>query len=130
MIITLHSEVYPIETVLQTCYLFIERAYFHVDLDAPGKKISVKISFKADGLKKASSKGFRDQFLEEMLHASLRYAINQRNQQLREYIVASALFSNSSSQAAGPSPETKLPQGPLNDPLGIAIPWEQRHGKS
>jgi His-Xaa-Ser system protein HxsD len=123
MIITLHSEVYPIETILQTCYQFIELAYFHIDLDASGKKISVNISFKTGGSKKVQIKEFRGRFLEELLHSSLRYAINKRNKKLREYIVGSALFSHVAQ-------ETKIPQGPLNDPLGIAIPWEQRNGKS
>ncbi len=136
MIITLHSEVYPIETVLQTCYQFIERAYFHIDPDESGKRVLVKISFKADGLKKTTAKEFRGKFLEELLHSSLRYAINQRNQKLREYIVGSALFSRDPSEAAvtfpqdvPPEKKAELPQGPLNDPLGIAIPWEQCNGK-
>ena len=122
MIITLHSEIYPVETILQTCYQFIERAYFHIDPDKSGKKILVKVSFKTNGLKKAGSKEFRAQFLEELLHSSLRYAINRRNQKLREYIVGSALFSHVEKAP-------KIPQGPLNDPLGIAIPWEQGHAK-
>jgi len=124
MIITLHSEVYPIETILQTCYQFIDRVYFYIDLDESGKKVLVKITFKADLPKKLTPKEFRGKFLEELLDCSLRHAINQRNQKLREYIVGSALFSHDPTQAAVTPPE-----GPLNDPLGIAVPWEQRHGK-
>ena len=96
----------------------------------------VKISFKAEGLKKITAKEFRGKFLEELLHSSLRYTINQRNQKLREYIVGSALFSHDPAEAAVTPPEdvflekeTELPQGPLNDPLGIAVPWEQRNGQ-
>ena len=94
MIITFRSEIYPVETILQTCYQFIDRVYFHIDLDESGKKILVKISFKAEGAPKVRAKEFRGKFLEELLHSSLRYAINRRNQKLREYIVGSALFSN------------------------------------
>ena len=135
MIITLHSEVYPIETILQTCYQFIERAYFHIDLDESGKKILVKISFKATDPQKAQKKEFRGKFMEELLHASLRFAINQRNQKLREYIVGSALFSHDPSQAGVPliedvplEKETEHPKL-LKDPLGIAVEWEQRNDK-
>jgi len=136
MIITLHNEVYPIETILQTCYQFIDRAYFHIDLDEPGKRVLVNVSLKAEAPKRMRAQEFRGQFLEELLYSSLRYTINQRNQKLREYIVGSALFSHNPTEAAVTPPEdvpieekSEISQGPLNDPLGIAIPWEQRHGK-
>ena len=136
MIITLHSEVYPIETVLQTCYQFIDKAFFHVDLDKPGKQVLVKITFKKDAPKKINAKEFRGKFLEELLHASLRHRLNGRNQQLREYIVGSALFAHDPAQAGVTAPQQesigkdkRASQGPLNDPLGIAVPWEQSHGK-
>jgi His-Xaa-Ser system protein HxsD len=116
MIVTLHSEVYPIESILQTCYQFIDRAYFHIDLDESGKKILVNVSFKAERPKKERAKEFRGKFLEELLHASLRHTINQRNQKLREYIVGSALFSHNPSEAAVTPPE--------DVPLGIAVSWE------
>jgi His-Xaa-Ser system protein HxsD len=136
MVITLNSDVYPIETILQTCYQFIEQAYFHIDPDDSGKKILVKITFKKDASKKDAAKEFRGKFLEELLHSSLRYSINQRNQKLREYIVGSALFSHDPTQAGIVPPQDvplendkKMPQGPLNDPLGIAVPWEKQNGK-
>lgn len=116
MIVTLHSEIYPIESILQTCYQFIDQAYFHIDLDESGKKILVKVSFKTGGPKKVQAKEFRGKFLEELLHASLRHTINQRNQKLREYIVGSALFSHNPSEAAVTPPE--------DVPLGIAVSWE------
>ena len=113
MIITIHSDVYPIETILQTCYQFIDQAYFHIDLDKTGKKVFVKIAFKAKPSPKVSTKEFRGKFLEELLHASLRYIIEQRNQGLREYIVGSALFS----------------QEHIIKPSGPGIPGEQCNGK-
>jgi len=136
MIITVHHEVYPLETILQTCYQLMDQAYFHIDLDEPGKRILVKVSFKSVGANKAHAKEFRSKFLEELLYSSLRYTINQRNQKLREYIVASALFSHDPAEAALTPSEniqvekkTTLSPGPLNDPLGIAVPWEQYHGQ-
>ena len=121
MIITLHTQAYPLETILQTCYQFIEQVYFNLDFDESGKKIIVKIAVKPEALSKFKNKEFRGKFLEELLHASLRHTINQRNQKLREYIVGSALFSHDPAQAAVVPPENVI--------LEKDLPLELRHGK-
>ncbi|MEI6437891.1 MAG: hypothetical protein WCO69_03960 [Candidatus Omnitrophota bacterium] len=89
MVISLQKEVYPPEAVLQACYQFLEKAYFFIDLDASGQVIRVHISRKTGPLNKA----FKNVFLEELLHSSLRFQLARRNRKLREFIVGSALFS-------------------------------------
>lgn len=125
MQIKLSSNIYPLEAVLNTCYSFIERAYIFLDDDYKGENIKVSIK----GKKKLSNRqldSLRGEFMNELLHSTLRYKISKNNKKIREYIIGRALYS-------------VLPDSDLvasdekfdyrEDPLSIAIPWEKKYGK-
>lgn len=88
MLIVLKKKIYGVEAVQQACYQFLEQAYFFIDLNPSGRNIRVHISPKDKPLGAA----FKNIFLEELLHCSLRHHLARRNRKLREMIVGSALF--------------------------------------
>src|SRR3989339_902529 len=61
------------------------------------------------------------EFLNELLHCVYRINIAKNNKKIREYIVEKALFSAISQS----DNEDDLI---FDDPLGIAIPWEEKYG--
>ena len=124
IIFSLNAKFYSLEAVCAAAYVFIDRAYVFLDGD-PKKVIEVSLKGKAK-LSKVELEGLRGEFLNELLDYILRIQISQKNQKIREYIVASILLSaipqNSSSDSCDPA-ETGDWQ---NDPLGIAVPWEEK----
>lgn len=126
MNIKLTTNVYPLEAILNACYVFIDRAYIFLDADAKGMNIKVNLK----GKKELSSKemdALKGDFMNELLHAALRFTLNKNNKKIREYIIGRALYSDifSSSLLSDKSGNGDF----KDDPLGIAIPWEKKHSK-
>ena len=124
MHIRLDTRTYPLEAILNACYVFLDRAYIFLRSELSDHTIDVSFSSK----KTLSSKVFREltgDFQNELLHAALRFFISQKNKNIREYIVGRALFS-ALSQGPQAGQQTRSYKG---DPLGIAIPWEKKYGK-
>jgi len=121
----LDSKIYSLEAILNACYAFIERAYIFLDSDTNRGKISVSLKGK---LKLSSRKleQLRGEFMNELLCCALRYEISKKNKKIREYIIGRALYS------ALPAADLVTSTGKSDyqeDPLGIAIPWEEKYGK-
>ena len=125
MIIKLNTRIYPLEAILNACYAFIDRAYIFLDSDFSGKQIKVYFKDKK-GLSRKRAELFRSEFMNELLHCALRCNISKNNRKIREYIVGRALCS-AVSVSDLLSGSTKLDY--QRDPLGIAIPWEEKYGK-
>jgi len=148
-ILKVNPRLYSLRVVYSCAYLFLDKAYISLDGD-PQKGILVKIEAK-DG---KSSRKIAQEFMNELLSASLRYQISRENRKIRECIVGSALLSVSEERAprsCGCADETDKNKhaamnwghvknsrnygGPakksaaIADPLGIGIPWEEKYGK-
>lgn len=122
--ITLNSRIYNLEAILSTCYTLIDRAYFFLDSERNGRNIIISIKIKHK-ISQEIKQQFKDRFMNELLYNSLRYIVSKNNKKIREYIVGSALYGSSLGLATD--------SGDLNykkDPLGIAIPWEEKYGKN
>ncbi|MFA6383888.1 MAG: His-Xaa-Ser system protein HxsD [Candidatus Omnitrophota bacterium] len=150
-ILKIKPEIYPLRVVYSCAYLFLDKAYISLDGN-PQKEILVRIKAK----KGNGSQRIAEEFMNELLSASLRYRIAKENKKIREYIVGSALLS-----VAGEAPaasvdcgcgddESKKRHAAMNwghvknirnyggggrgmakkdDPLGISIPWEEKYEK-
>ncbi len=115
---------YPIGAVYGTSYVFIDRAYLFLDSRA-SKKIEVSLRGKKKLTKKQLEK-LKGEFLNELLNYTVRINIAKSNRKLREFIISQAIFSAVNSQAmAKDESEIKYE----NDPLGIAVPWEEKYGE-
>ncbi len=121
LIISLNPKIYPLEAVYGASYVFIDRAYLFLDGD-PKKEIKIYIK----GKKKMTPKELKDlagEFNNELLNYTLRENVAKNTKKIREYIVERALFS------ALRSEEDEDEESIENDPLGIAVPWEEKYGK-
>jgi len=150
-VLRINPDIYPLRVVYSCAYVFLDKAYIFLDGD-PRKEILIRI--KAKNGKGAHT--IAEEFLNELLSASLRYQISRENKKLRERIVGAALISVSRAplqpldKSASHSPDRLNRHAAMNwghvknirnygqrqtkeekieDPLGIAIPWEEKHGK-
>jgi len=125
MKIKLNSKIYPLEVILNACHAFIDRAY--IFLDSNGKAGNIIVSLKG---KSRLSAGRLDclhgDFMNELLNCALRYSVSKENKKIREYIILRALCASMPAQ----NPESNSEKLDYQqDPLGIAVPWEEKYGK-
>ncbi len=116
MKITLNLKVYPLEAIYQACYVFLDRAYIFLD-SLSSKKVLVSLKGK-EKLSQKQLESLKGEFLNELLNCSLRLEIAKRNRKIREAIIGQALMSATKEEASF-----------QEDPLGIAVPWEEKYGK-
>jgi len=118
ILVKINPKLYPLEAVYGACYVFLDKAYVFLDGD-PKKEIKVFLKGK-EKLTSQELEGLAGEFSNELLNYALRNEISKRNQKIREYIVGQALF------FANPE-EFEEDKSFEEDPLGIAIPWEEKH---
>jgi len=121
-VISLNPKIYPLEAIYGACYVFIDRAYLFLDGD-PNKEVTIYIKGKSN-LTPKKLEALAGEFENELLNYTLRLALAKNTRKVRETIVEKALFS------ALPQEETREEEGVFKeDPLGIAVPWEEKYGK-
>ncbi len=113
---------YPMEALYGTAYVFLDRAYLFLDNKTP-EKINIFLKGKKK-LTKKQLEQLKDDFLNELLNYTVRIKLTKNNKKIREFVVGQALFaalSNGGEEDEGLSYD--------DDPLGIAVPWEDKYGK-
>jgi His-Xaa-Ser system protein HxsD len=122
----LHSR----EAIFGAAYSFIDRCYVWLDKDADGR-IVIELTPRSDA---ESVEALAGDFANELLAQSTRAMVFAANRDLVQAIVSRTL---AGAGARGTAAATALPElddfsvedEPFDDPLGIAISWEQKYGK-
>jgi His-Xaa-Ser system protein HxsD len=118
---------YPKEAIYGAAYVFIDRFYVHLDRVAD-KRVKVTLKPKAGVAVEAEAAG--GEFGNELLGQAWRLKLFDENRQLVESITTRALGG-----AAGPPGLDELlmteigEENAFDDPLGIAMSWEEKYGK-
>ena len=139
-----NSKIYSLEAVLAAGYNLIDRFYVLIDKDE-NNYFTFTVWNKS--VSKYSSDEIEGIFLDELVNEALRIKIAKKNQKIREMIVNKALYSASTSAETvfeEPMAEendefddldlddfdiSEEDLDFLDDPLGIAVPWEEKHDK-
>lgn len=145
--IDLSLRVYPLDAVFGACYRLIDR--FFVYLDQPEKgKLSVTIAPKNPD-EHLNLRKIAGDFSNDLLHQVLRLRIGKKTSAVRDMIVGRALLSaDPSAEYTQHNMDTEsemvrdldshsyddkntnkheaLGRDYLDDPLGIAVPWEEK----
>jgi His-Xaa-Ser system protein HxsD len=129
------EKIFPRPVICAAAYIFIERCYIRLSR-AEKKHVQVQLKGKKK-LAKSQLEKLAGEFENELLHQLLRNQVAQKTDQLREIIVGRALLSAepSASQEHAPleqeepvHPDSKEDLDYMDDPLGIAVPWEEKYG--
>ena len=122
--LSLDGGLYPPDVLYAAAYVFLDRAY--VLLDRDGARFLVHLRGK-QALDEATLRAMAGEFENELLAQALRLRVVQANRRIIEDITALAI----SGAGGAPSQEPLLidlqdpnEDGFLDDPLGIAKPWE------
>lgn len=112
---TLNLDAYGQESVYQAAYTMLDRLYFYFDKRG-AKTLAAEIKAK-DGSSGVALERLKDEFFNELLNAELRAQIARRTKKVREALIAQALIGASADK-----------NDYIEDPLGIALPWEEKYG--
>ncbi len=128
LVLSLDKGLYPLEVIYGASYIFIDRAY--VLLGKVDDSIIVEIATK-DGQDDAALRALAGEFSNELLSQALRRRITKENQNILETIVSQALAGATGAMvpSAFEDDEDDDDLDFLDDPLGIAVPWEERFKK-
>jgi len=134
--IKVNAKIYPIEAVYSAAYVFLDRAYIVLDGD-PNSEILVNMKLKQEG----SLDEIGNEFNNELLTYADYLARSKATIKIRETLLQRALLVGE--QPAEGMQEIKsddfddlddldesLDDDYLDDPEGIAVPWEEKYGKS
>jgi His-Xaa-Ser system protein HxsD len=126
IVLELDEALYPKDAIYGAAYIFIGRCWVLLDRPAPGR-ISVRLKPKSPDVALDSLAG---EFENELLGQAWRRLLVEENRKLVETVTTRALGG-----AAGPPGLDELldmgsdEQAAFDDPLGIAVSWEEKYKK-
>ncbi len=129
VLLTLDEKVYPRPVSIAAAYRFIDRCYVRLSRAGRGKlevRLKAKDEQAEDGLQQLA-----EEFGNELLQQLMRHQVAEQTSGLREVLVGRALLSAEPVETLGPEPDQPQGEGELDyldDPLGIAVPWEEKYG--
>jgi His-Xaa-Ser system protein HxsD len=132
--VVVDPSVYPVDAVMASAYVYIERCFVFLD-KLEGGRLKVTLTAK-QGTSDAELAEIAGAFQNELLAQALRQHVAARHERVRETLVARALFGAAPVLPASAEPPGLDPRflpasddDYLEDPLGIAVPWEEKYGK-
>lgn len=115
ILVDVSPKVYPLDVLYSAAYVLLDRAYVVIDGD-PDKKVIVEIRPKG----KCDLVKLGNEFNNELINYAVYKAQSEKNRALREAFIQRALLTNI---------ETQREEECIDDPEGIAVPWEEKYGK-
>lgn len=131
--LSLEVGLYPIEVLYGAAYVFIDRCYVLLDRVSQEGKTGSRFVARLRGKQAMTNAQLEDlagEFGNELLSQALRRKVLKANQKIIEEITTQAI----AGAAGGMLPTDFLDAGDdgmdfLDDPLGIAVPWEEKFKK-
>jgi|TARA_Y100000310_G_scaffold22431_1_gene21521 His-Xaa-Ser system protein HxsD len=128
VLLNINPELYNLETIYSAAYVFLDRAYIILGGD-PKKEIIVKLKPKNNtDLEKLGG-----DFFNELINYSDYQKRSEKTKKIREAIMQRALITNENIGQGELSDDWLSDfedDDLLDDPEGIAVPWEEKYGKT
>lgn len=139
-VIVAHKSLYPEDVLFGTAFAFLDRAWIHLDvLDDDRTRVELTPRPGYDGSTLAG------EFKNELVTQAVRLKLAKETSDVRTMIVGRAIAEAVPTESDASRDDRIEPELPpevakilaeeedtldfLDDPLGIAVPWEERYGK-
>lgn len=136
VLLSVNPKIYPLEAIYSAAYVFLDKVYFLLDGD-PDSEVIVELKPKNKPKSKEELETLGREFNNELINYSDYQKRSEKTARIRELIMQRALLTNAQlsggqdyeSDEAINSPGSEDDADFLEDPEGIAIPWEEKYGK-
>lgn len=127
VVVPVDTAVYPLSVIQGAAYALTDRAFI---LLAPGEGSVVEVALTGrEDLDEGGLRALGGEFANTLLDQALRATLDDSGRKIREYIVAKAHFFH---DQGGSDVQSLLDATLLeafdDDPLDIAVPWEEKYG--
>jgi His-Xaa-Ser system protein HxsD len=137
VLLSINPKIYPLEAIYSAAYVFLDKVYIMLDGD-PESEVIVELKPKNKQNSREELEALGREFNNELINYSDYQKRSERTARVRELIMQRALLTNA--QIAGEQDYdadaslngtvSEDDSDFLEDPEGIAIPWEEKYGKS
>jgi His-Xaa-Ser system protein HxsD len=125
--VMLDRALYPLDVIYGASYVFVDRCY--VLLDAPDAE-HVQVELRArDALDEEALRNLAGEFGNELLNQAWRSQVTQNNRSVIEAVTAKAMAGALGPPDLDDAAVEEFEADAFDDPLGIAVPWEEKYGK-
>jgi len=140
--ILVNKRLYTRDVLFGTAFIFLDRCYIHLDTaDKDHYKVDLRVKPDSKSIVAADLAG---EFLNEMVNQAVRLKLAKTTELVRNTIVGRAIGQSMPFEQGSAASEPAIDLPPevakileeeddsldfLDDPLGIAIPWEEKYGK-
>lgn len=138
VVLSINPKVYPLEAVYSAAYVFLDRTYILLDGD-PKREIFVELKPKEGGENEKELETLGRDFNNELINYADYQKRAKETKKIREMLLQRALITNdppiidSSNLEDDEEFEGMMKDldkdDYIEDPEGIAIPWEEKYGK-
>ena len=141
-VVSIDESLYPLPAVQGAAYTFIDRCYVLLDRPAPGR-LRVTLTTKqppapseadeANEAKAARASALRalaGELANELLACAYRHQLAQDNRVLVETVTLQAMSGAMGPPSLADLADFDFTDEALDDPLGIAQSWEEKHGRT
>lgn len=116
VVVSVNPKIYGLDIVYSAGYVLMDRAYVVIDGD-PDEEIVVELRPKKKGDLETLGRDFNSELLNYAVYKSQAAA----NKEVKDALVQRAMLTNVG--------QIDSDDAYLDDPEGIAIPWEEKYGK-
>lgn len=126
--LTLDAELYPLQAVYGAAYIFIDRCF--VFLDRPSdSQFRVTLAAKSTVEEAEALRALVGEFANELLSCAWRHQVTQDNRVAIETVTVQAIAGAMGEPSLDDLADFDFSDDALDDPLGIAQSWEEKHGR-
>ncbi len=122
------EQVYPLEAVYGASFTFLDRCFVFIDRPEP-HRLRVVLSTKKLGATAETLRGLVGEFANELLACTWREKIGERNRATIEAVTMQAIGGAMGPPSLDDLEDFDFTEEPFEDPLGIAMSWEEKYGK-
>ena len=129
VVVPVDTTIYPLDAVYGAAYVFLDRAYVVLEKDKAAT-IRVSLTSKTPATREALM-AHGGEFVNELLNQAIRANLDESARKIREYIIVKSHYGRDTGgtmDIEGLLDQT-LKEAFDEDPLDIAVPWEEKYGK-
>lgn len=124
----LDAGLYPLQAIYGAAYIFIDRCYVFLERPQPDQ-VRVVLTAKGGQADAGALRALVGEFANELLGCAWRHQITLDNRVLLETVTMQAIAGAMGQPSLDDLASFDFSDQGFDDPLGIALSWEEKHGK-